>query len=143
MPRERGFTLLEVLVAFTIAALAFVVLFKTAGAGLVAARTAGRYEEAVSRARSHLDAIGTNIHATEGPLTGDDGGGYHWRLAVAPGATTRPSPDDSGDEGARPTPPVPISLYDVAVTITWTEGGRSREVTLHTQRLAQAPAGTP
>jgi len=56
MRAERGFTLLEVLIAFAIAALALALLFRAASDGMLSVRTAGRYEEAVVRARSHLAA---------------------------------------------------------------------------------------
>jgi len=56
--RQPGFTLLEVLVALVIAALAMGVLFSGAVSGLRAARLGGHYAEALSRARSHLAAIG-------------------------------------------------------------------------------------
>jgi general secretion pathway protein I len=132
---QHGFTLLEVLVAFVIAALAFSVLFKAAGGGLDAAFESGRYEEAVSRARSHLAALGHDAVLTPGELKGDDGGGFRWRIDVEPEAASKPvKPDDQQD--SQPNPPWPIGLYRVTVGISWQEGGRAREVRLRTKRLA-------
>jgi len=85
MSDERGFTLLEVLVAFVIAAMAVAVLVEGVLGGLRSADVAGRYEEAIARARSRLAALGTNIVA--GDTQGDDGGSYHWHLRVAPNAS--------------------------------------------------------
>src|SRR6266480_747260 len=85
--RDSGFTLLEVVVALAIAALAIVGLFHAAGGGLLAVNTAGRVEEAVQRAQSHLAAIGRSAALIQGEFTDDDGGGYHWRLRVQPVAT--------------------------------------------------------
>ena len=48
---DRGFTLLEVLVAFIIAALALGVLFQGGIGGLTTANAAARYDEALSRAQ--------------------------------------------------------------------------------------------
>src|ERR1700724_3769219 len=78
--RDSGFTLLEVVVALAIAALAIVGLFQAAGGGLLAVNTAGRVEEAVQRAQSHLAAVGRSAALIQGEFTDDDGGGYRWRL---------------------------------------------------------------
>src|SRR5712691_11193481 len=74
-----GFTLLEVVVALAIAALALVTLFQTGSGGLFAADTAARIDEAIERAQSHLAAVGRAGPIAPGELTGDDGGGYRWR----------------------------------------------------------------
>lgn len=92
---ERGFTLLEVLVAFAIAALALTVLFRATGSGLGSARAASRYEEAVVRARSHLAAIGHDAALVAGDASGDDGGGFQWRLSVRPLASLAPPPPEA------------------------------------------------
>jgi general secretion pathway protein I len=138
MSDERGFTLLEVLVAFTIAALALVALFKGAGTGLNSVEAAGRYAEAVSRAKSHLAGIGRDVAATPGELQGDDGNGYHWRIRIQPIGTTKPP---EGGNMANP-PPVKISLYAVMVGISWTDNGQRREVLLHSERLGRAADAT-
>ena len=90
MRSERGFTLLEVVVAFAIAALALSVLFRAATGGMTAVATAGRYEEAVSRAKSHLAAIGHEGAITEGETEGDDGSGFHWRIRIVAGRCDQP-----------------------------------------------------
>src|SRR5690348_3248940 len=83
-PRAAGFTLLEVIVALAIAGLAFAALFRAGGTGLFAVDTAGRVEEAVARAQSHLAAVGREAALLQGDSNGDDGGGYHWWLRVRP-----------------------------------------------------------
>src|SRR5918997_799427 len=54
---EAGFTLLEALIAFAIAAFALAALLQGALTGLRAAHTATRTEEALARARSRLAAL--------------------------------------------------------------------------------------
>ena len=72
--QDSGFTLLEVVVALAIAALAIVGLFQAASGGLLAVNTAGRVEEAVQRAQSHLAAVGRSAALIQGEFTDDDGG---------------------------------------------------------------------
>jgi general secretion pathway protein I len=126
---ERGFTLLEVLVAFVIAALALGVLFRGTLDGLRAAQTAGRYEEAVTRAQSRLAAL-TAGSLAPGDRQGDDGNGFHWRERITPVAS---SPVAAGGS---------LGLYAMSVAVSWTDGSR-RTVELDSERIGVAPARGP
>ncbi len=130
--REAGFTLLEVVVAFAIAALGLSALFGGTLGGLRAADAAGRYGEAVARARSHLAAVGHGAPLAAGDLRGEDGGGWRWRVRVAPVATVAGPPG-----GAVPT------LFAVSVSVSWGEGEGERSVRLDTRRLGAAPPAGP
>ena len=119
--REGGFTLLEVLVAFAIAAPA-----------------AAAYQEAISRAQSRLDALGDDGLAA-GERTGDDGGGFRWRTRIASLASTTPS---------RPTPrgspyAAGAALYAVTVEVSWSSPGGARAFTLDTRRVGPAAVVGP
>src|SRR5271165_4372319 len=84
-PRSAaGFTLLEVIVAVAIAGMALVGLFQAGSTGLFAVDSAAHAEEALQRAQSHLAALSRDAALVEGDQSGDDGGGYRWRLVVEP-----------------------------------------------------------
>ena len=127
--RQRGFALLEVLVAFAIAALALGLLYQAASDGGGAAQNAGYYEEAVSRAKSHMAALGRDSKVTEGEREGADGGPFRWRISISPAATAM-APRDAAPTTRR------MTLYNVEVAVSWNVQGRKREVVLHSQRLA-------
>ncbi len=130
-PEGNGFTLLEVVVALVIAALALVGLFRAAGGGLFAVDTAARAEEGVQRAQSHLAAIGHDAALVEGESSGDDGGGYRWTLRVRPLAKQQvPAPD-----GISSTTTI---LFAVEVAISWPGHAGERSVLLRTLRLGSA-----
>ena len=136
--RDGGFTLLEVLVAFAIAAPALALLYRQGIASLGTAQTAAGYQEAISRAQSHLDALnGSKLAA--GEQAGDDGGGFAWRLRIAPVASTappRPVPRGSPYAGG-------TTLFAVAVEIAWPGPHGKHTLTLNTRRLGPATAAAP
>lgn len=128
-----GFTLLEALVAFVLAALALGVLFGGLLSGLRAADTASRTEDALSRARSHLDAAVTALgSAGEVEQGGDDGGGFRWSLSVR--TVGRATARRERRVGLDPTIANALTLYRLDVTVSF-DGG-ARQVHLATERLA-------
>jgi general secretion pathway protein I len=128
--RSAGFTLIEVMVAFVIAALALGVLFEGVAGGLRAGQRSGRVAEALSHARSHLAALVAG-DPVAGEQSGDDGGGYRWR-----GRVTRLAAAPLGDAGGAPDPRAPrLVLYGIAVRVEWNGDGGARSVTLESERL--------
>jgi general secretion pathway protein I len=133
--RERGFTLLEVLVAFVIAAAALGVLFNTALSGVATVRNAALYQTALALAQSHLTLASQTV-AAEGVSEGDDGP-FRWRVRVsrvanamnAPGAMNR----------VRQVGQMRATLYSVTATVGWRSEGHGREVHLETRRLGFEP----
>jgi general secretion pathway protein I len=129
--RQRGFTLLEVLIALIISGIALATVFRAAGENINASGAAARYQEAVSRARSHLD--GTSANLTFGEQDGDDGGGFHWRVLVR--ATDSTGKQDTEGRPVGATDSLVITLCAITVWITWREGTHARTVRLDSERL--------
>ncbi len=119
---QRGFTLLEVLVALVIAAFSLALMYNAVSSSLTGVRIAGHYAEALSRARSHLAAIGQDPAQLIGHHDGDDGGGFAWHLIV------EPIPGERSPNG--------VTVYGCAVTISWQDGLLPRDVTLETRRIS-------
>jgi general secretion pathway protein I len=126
---RAGFTLIEVLVALAIAALGIASLIAATGVGLGSADLAAQYVNATRRAQSRLDTVGILQPFAAGEQSGDDGGGFFWRVRISPPATHLPQPG-SGD--------LP-GLYQVEVDIDWRSGLGWREVSLRSERLGPLP----
>jgi general secretion pathway protein I len=133
---QRGFTLLEVLIAFIIAALALGVMFNAVLGGLRASTEARRYQEAVSLARSHLAEI-TPATLGRRELQGDDGRGFGWHMRIVPAgsaALARSPAMEAADAPVRQA-----MLYAVSVIEQWREDGGTRQVRLDSARLGPGP----
>jgi general secretion pathway protein I len=129
----KGFTLLEVIIALVIAGIAATVLFEATGSGLHATQTAGMYDQAIVRAKSHLAGATHGTKLSAGDWRGDDGGGFHWRLLVAPVASA--SVRQAGVVGPRAAASVPVVLYAVSVWVSWNDGSTARDVRLDTEQV--------
>src|ERR1700746_433097 len=132
--QSDGFTLLEVVVALAISAVALVGLFQAGSGGLFAVDTAARVQEAVQRAQSPLAAVGRDAALTQGDFTDDDGDGYRWRLTVRP-VMSRQVLAVGGSTTATET------LFDVEVAISWPGRSGDRSVVLKTLRPGAATSG--
>jgi len=129
-----GFTLIEMMIALAIAMIATEVLFGGVASSLRIARATGAWDQAVSRAESHLAAI-SDPALVLGEREGDDGDGYRWRTRVA-FLGSAPAP-----RGARAGPwSDGTGLYAVSIAIFWHEGRGVHSFVLDSARLGVIPA---
>ena len=122
---QAGFTLLEVLVAFAILAVAMTAVLQAFGGGLDAARRTDAAALSLAQARSLLERIGTELPVQPGVSEGG-AGETRWEIRIA----KRKSALDAAKHLERP-----YALFDVTVTVT---GPGSAPVSLATVRIAPA-----
>ena len=127
LAQTRGFTLIEVLVAFAILAVALGVLIQVFSTGLRNARVAEAYTTATLYAESMLAAVGVEEPLAAGETSGDFDERFRWRLDVQPYEI--PDSDNEAAVGR---------AFRVVVTVSWGDEDDPRNVTLTTLRLAPA-----
>lgn len=124
--RCRGFSLLEVLVAFTILATVLGVLFQIFSSGLNRARLSEEYSRAVVLAQSELAKLGVDAAIQVGTRSGRIDDVYRWRRTVEP----YPYPEEE-----EPPRAAGLQAYLVTMEILWGEGEDERSVPVTTVRL--------
>jgi len=119
---QRGFSLLEILVAFVLMAIAIGMLLSIFSAGLRNANVAEGYTNAVQIAESVMARVGPEIPLQPGQLSGVEDEKYRWDLIVDTFDLTTATID---------TQVIPAQLYMATVTVSWAseaEGGRQFEL---------------
>lgn len=126
----RGFTLLEILVAFTLMAMIVAVLMRVFSGGLQGISRAEDYARATSIAESALARVGADIPFKEGDTNGEEGDRYRWTLSI------KAQSEQAGLNAAgQPQPIMPVRLFEVSVVVGWTDYGTTRQVALSSLRL--------
>lgn len=120
----RGFSLLEVLVAFTILAMLLGALFQVFSAGLHAAHSGDRYTRATVIAQSQLAALGVEYALLEGVNSGTTNDEYHWRVTVS-----------RYEDDQLPQTGLALQPLAVDVEVFWEESGGPRTLTLKSMLL--------
>lgn len=124
--RQQGFSLLEVLVAFSILTLLLGVVLHIFSNGVRMAELSGEYSRAMQMAQSLLATAGVEEKLEEGESRGMTADRYRWRVGVTPYLPEIEEVDFDL---------LPVVPYRVDVSVGWEEGGAERSVNLTTLRL--------
>jgi general secretion pathway protein I len=133
--RTRGFTLLEILVAFVVLAVGAGILYRTFSLGLNSVGTSSGYSEAIAVAEAKLGALGLEKPLAEGEESGTtEDHRFEWRVAVQ-----LYTPPGENAEQALGTVAA-NQLYRATVYVTWDpRADRRRMIELSTLRLRGKP----
>ena len=124
----RGFSLLEVLVAFSILAIALGVLLQIFATALRSSKLGTEsIAETVLWAESLLAGVDLET-APPGEETGETGGRYQWTRRVQPYFPAHLDPET-----------LPLDAYRVTVSVLWQEAAKRRAVSLISLRLRPRP----
>lgn len=128
--RARGFTLLEVLVAFGLLAAALGLLLGTLSGSVRQVRHSGDASRAALYAQTLLDQVGVGEVLAPGEREGElEDGKYRWTLRVAPWT------DPTAAPAAGPPPLGAPRLMEVELVVQWGDGGPRRQLEVRTLRL--------
>lgn len=136
MRRQRGYTLIEVLVAFTVLALALTFLLGTLSGATRQVRWSADAGRAALHAQSLLADVGVGVPLQPGREEGDfEDGRYRWQLEVAPWV-------DPLRPGMAMQDPFAAQLMELRLEMAWGEGGAGQRLVVDSLRLVQPDPGT-
>lgn len=128
---QRGYTLLEIIVAFAVLGLALSLLLGTLSGGTRQVRWAADSGRAVLHAQSLLDEVGVGEVLSPGRRDGEfEGGRYRWELDVAPYV-------DRDRPPGQPVDPYAPQLLQLRLVVSWGAGGPRERLQVDTLRLVQ------
>ena len=130
---SRGFTLLEVMLAFVIFALSFATVLEIMAGSMRSVRRASDDTQVALFAQSIMDLVGTEIPVEEGQFNGTGMDRYQWRLDIYL--------YDASDEAMRTQELAEMSgieLYRVDLDVNWETGRRQRDLHFSTIRSIMA-----
>lgn len=127
----RGFTLLEVMLAFVIFALSFSTVLEIMAGSMRSVKRASEDTEVALFAQSIMDLVGTEIPIEEGEFSGAGMDRYQWRLGIylydATDVDTQTQTQVLAEMSG-------IELYWVDLDIDWDTGRRQRNAHFSTIR---------
>lgn len=130
--RQRGYTLIEVIVAFSLLALALTLLLGTLTGALRQVRWAGDAGRAALHAQSLIDQVGVGEPVRPGTRSGElEDGRYRWTLEITPWVDPALP--------AAPRDPAALQLFEVRLAMQWGDAAPRERLQLRTLRLQ--PAG--
>ena len=127
--KQRGFSLLEMLISFSILAVSLGILLKIFSTGITTAQVADNYTTAAQIASNLMAKTGVETPLKISENIGVENEFYHWRVRVNPQTFVSPELDLRG---------LPIDLFNVNVQVWWGDDDKTddRVLELSTIKLA-------
>lgn len=123
---QRGYSLIEVVVAVAIAGIALTMLLQAVQGNAERTALSREYVLATAFGESMLARVGRDLSMETGTRSGRFREAFNWTRTIRPYV----DPPQTGEESD-----VAVSPYEVVVTISWRSGGKSHDLSLRSLRL--------
>jgi general secretion pathway protein I len=129
MQRHKGFSLLEILVAFVIMAVALTIVLRIFGSGVNNAVISEEYTIAVQIAESLLARTGVDTPLEIGDISGNEAGKYFWTISTSLREQNSVTNNQTQNTQQNPAQNGQVtSLFAIIVRVTWDDESSSQRV---------------
>ena len=123
---NKGFTLIEILVAISILSISLVVIFQLFSGGLKASRLSDEYTKGIFHAKEKMEEILLSTDFAEEETEGEFGDSFRWKSAIV-------RIGQAEDEGAK----LPFNTFNIQVDVIWYEGNREKHFAISTMKVVE------
>ncbi|MGO9614126.1 MAG: prepilin-type N-terminal cleavage/methylation domain-containing protein [Dissulfurispiraceae bacterium] len=120
-PQQNGFTLLEVLVATAILGIAISIVLQLFSSDLRAISSSGNYVSAITKTEAKMRELLDDDRLSERSWSEMTNDGYRADISIVEVMKDR-------------TQNLQMSLFEITLTMHWTQGGKARSLTLTTMK---------
>jgi general secretion pathway protein I len=127
---DKGFTLIEIVVALAILGIGLTAIMELFSGGLRLAKTSEDYTKAISYGRMKMEEIISKQRIEEGSDKGDFDKTFRWQVDIKKIDLLPPDKN--------PDLKLPINLFQVKVNILWKSGSKERSTSLETYKTSKS-----
>lgn len=135
---QKGFTLLEILLAISILGVATAAIMQQFSAGMRIARTSQTYTTATIYAKHKLEELQVEEEMEEKEETGSFDNGYNFRVSIMPYEAYM---EEGEEEDEELFDHLPLEMFLLKSVVWWMEGEKEKSVTLSTLKTVKKREG--
>jgi len=125
---QKGFSLIETLVAVMILSISLVVVMQLFSGGLKSNKISNDYMYGIFHAREKMEELLLTEELLPGSFSGDFGDGYQWQAAIDFIGGLNGEADNIAEK-------LPVSTMSIRLDVSWLNGNREKHYILSTTAL--------
>jgi len=123
---NRGFTLIEILVAISILSISLVVIFQLFSGGLKSSRLSDQYTRGIFHAKEKMEEILLSTEFSEEGAEGEFDDSFRWKSAIV-------RIEQAEEEESR----LPFNTFNITVDVMWDEGDKEKHFAISTMKVVE------
>ena len=127
---NRGFTLIEILVAISILSISLVVIFQLFSGGLKSSRLSDQYTRGIFHVREKMEELLLSTEFSEEDAEGDFDDSFRWKSAIV-------RIEQAEEEESK----LPFNTFNITVDVMWDEGDKKKHFAISTMKVVEKKKG--